>query len=141
MIHTEVFPDVIIYPTDTYNLRQIVHTTLADGNVLIVVFFIIVLFGLVEALSHKQNLSKLPIRIHVNSTRGKSSVAFASFPPRASGRQESSPTGTLARMILADASEYSIFRPCGANIIEQVRIVSIAASLHVQAIVLECMAL
>jgi poly-gamma-glutamate synthase PgsB/CapB len=50
-------------------------------------------------------------------------------------------TGTLARMILPDATEYPIFRPAGANVIEQVRIVSVAASYGAKAIVVECMAL
>jgi poly-gamma-glutamate synthase PgsB/CapB len=79
----------------------------------------------------------------VNGTRGKSSVTRLI----AGGLREggittcAKTTGTLARMILPDASEYPVFRPAGANVIEQVRIISTAANYNAQAIVVECMAL
>jgi poly-gamma-glutamate synthase PgsB/CapB len=50
-------------------------------------------------------------------------------------------TGTAASMILPDASEYPVYRPAGANIIEQVRIVDVAADVGAEALVVECMAL
>ena len=50
-------------------------------------------------------------------------------------------TGTLARMILPDGREVPVFRPAGANIIEQVRIVSAAQRHGAEALVIECMAL
>jgi gamma-polyglutamate synthase len=43
-------------------------------------------------------------------------------------------------MILPDGSEYPVFRPSGANVIEQIRIVSVAAHYRAKAIVVECMA-
>jgi len=112
-------------------------------NILLIVFIILILFGLREGLLHRRNLSRIPIRIHVNGTRGKSSVARLI----AGGLREggivtcAKTTGTLARMILPDASEYPVFRPAGANVIEQIRIVSVAASYGARAIVVECMAL
>ena len=108
-----------------------------------IILIILIAFGLVETVLHERNLSGIPIRIHVNGTRGKSSVVRLI----AGGLREggivtcAKTTGTLARMILPDASEYAIFRPAGANVIEQVRIVSVAASYGAKAIVIECMAL
>src|SRR5512137_274202 len=95
-------------------------------KILFIIFVLLVLAGFGEAYLHRRNLSKIPIRIHVNGTRGKSSVVRLI----AGGLREggittcAKTTGTLARMILPDASEYPIFRPAGANVIEQMRIVS-----------------
>jgi gamma-polyglutamate synthase len=118
-------------------------TGMIGPDVLLIVFILLILLGLREGLLHRRNLSRIPIRIHVNGTRGKSSVVRLI----AGGLREggivtcAKTTGTLARMILPDASEYPVFRPAGANVIEQVRIVSVAASYGAQAIVAECMAL
>jgi gamma-polyglutamate synthase len=113
------------------------------ARILFIIFLLLVAAGLGEAYLHRRNLSRIPIRIHVNGTRGKSSVVRLI----AGGLREggvttcAKTTGTLARMILPDASEYPIFRPAGANVIEQVRIVSVSASYDAKAIVVECMAL
>lgn len=111
--------------------------------ILLLVFVVLVLLAFVEALFHRRNLSSIPIRIHVNGTRGKSSVTrLIAGGLRAGGLVTcAKTTGTLARMILPDASEYPVFRPVGPNVIEQVRIVATAASYGAQAIVVECMAL
>jgi len=50
-------------------------------------------------------------------------------------------TGTLPRIIFPDGSEYPVFRPSGARLSEQARIISVAADCHAQALVMECMAL
>jgi gamma-polyglutamate synthase len=111
--------------------------------VFLLVFAVLVFLGLFEAVRHNRCLRSIPIRIHVNGTRGKSSVTRLI----AGGLREggittcAKTTGTLARMILPDASEYPVFRPSGANVIEQVRILSAAASYHARAVVVECMAL
>ncbi len=111
--------------------------------VIFLVFAVLILLGLYEALIHRRNLASIPIRIHVNGTRGKSSVTrLIAGGLRAGGITTcAKTTGTMARMILPDASEYPVFRPAGANVIEQVRIVSTAAGYGAQAMVLECMAL
>ncbi len=109
----------------------------------LLVFVVLVALGLLEAMLHRHNLSKIPIRIHVNGTRGKSSVTrLIAGGLRAGGiRTCAKTTGTLARMILPDASEYPVFRPSGANVIEQVRIIATAMNYGARAIVVECMAL
>lgn len=99
--------------------------------------------GIVETLAHRRNVRRIPIRIHVNGTRGKSSVTRLI----AAGLREAGiitcakTTGALPRMILPDGSEYPVFRPAGANVIEQVRIMAAAAACNARALVLECMAL
>jgi poly-gamma-glutamate synthase PgsB/CapB len=50
-------------------------------------------------------------------------------------------TGTLPKMILPDATEFPVFRPSRANVIEQLRIVNTAVEFESEALVIECMAL
>lgn len=99
--------------------------------------------GLWESMSHRRLLTRIPIRIHVNGTRGKSGVTrLIAAGLRAGGlRTCAKTTGTNARFVLPDGSEYPIFRPGRANIIEQKRIVRAAAAAQAEALVLECMAL
>lgn len=99
--------------------------------------------AVIEGLLHRRNLRRIPIRIHVNGTRGKSSVTRLI----AAGLREggvvtcAKTTGTLPRMIFPDGSEYPVYRPAGANVIEQVRVMSATAAAGAQALVVECMAL
>lgn len=111
--------------------------------ILLVVTLLVTVSALAEGLLHRRNLGRLPIRIHVNGTRGKSSVTrLIAAGLRAGGiRTCAKTTGTLARMIFPDGSEYPVFRPAGANVIEQVRIVGAAAENDATALVIECMAL
>lgn len=99
--------------------------------------------GVVEIVSHRRNLARIPTRVHVNGTRGKSSVTrLIAAGLRAGGLQTvAKVTGVLPRVILPDGNEYSVFRPAGANILEQRRIVALAAQHGAQVLVLECMAL
>ncbi len=103
----------------------------------------LVAFGLVEYARHRRALFGIKIRVHVNGTRGKSSVTrlIAAGLRQAGIVTCAKTTGTLARMILPDGRELPIFRPAGPNIIEQKRIVAAAAELEAQALVVECMAL
>jgi poly-gamma-glutamate synthase PgsB/CapB len=99
--------------------------------------------GLLEGFAHLQNLARIPIRVHVNGTRGKSSVTrLIAGGMRAGGiRTCAKTTGTLPRMIVPDGSEYPVFRPSRANVIEQIRIVRTAEEYEADGLVLECMAL
>ena len=110
--------------------------------VLILISFLII-FGFLEYFFHQKNLKAIPLRIHVNGTRGKSSVTrLIAAGLRAGGfRVMAKTTGTAPRVILEDGSETQIYRPGSANIIEQLKFVSKARSRSAQAIVIECMAL
>jgi poly-gamma-glutamate synthase PgsB/CapB len=109
---------------------------------LAVIAVVLAAAGVLEFLAHKRKLDAIPVRIHVNGTRGKSSVTRLI----AAGLREggittcAKTTGTLARMIMPDGTEYPVFRPAGPNIIEQLRIVRTAAAYEPQVLVIECMA-
>ena len=103
----------------------------------------IVVLGVLELWLHRKRLLKIPVRIHVNGTRGKSSVTrLVAAGLRAGGlRTCAKTTGTLPRMIMPDGKEYPVFRPARANVIEQLRIVSTATANQAEVLVIECMAL
>ncbi len=102
----------------------------------------LVLFWLAEYLRHRRNVNAIPIRIHVNGTRGKSSVTrLIAAGLRAGGKVTvAKTTGTLPRFILPDGREAAIIRLMGANIIEQKYMFRQAADLKPDAFVIECMA-
>lgn len=104
--------------------------------------FLVVLFGY-EHWAHRRRLSRIRIRIHVNGSRGKSSVTrLIAAGLRAGGISTcAKTTGTLPRVILPDGRELPVYRPMGANIIEQIRVVSVARKAGAEALVVECMAL
>jgi len=109
--------------------------------VLLLLFVIVFLF--IEYRIHCSFLSAIPIRIHVNGTRGKSSVTrLIAGALREHGlRTYAKTTGTIPRMIMEDGREYPIYRPAGPNIIEQLRIIALAGRNNADAVVIECMAL
>lgn len=99
--------------------------------------------GALESHLHNRLLRNIPYRIHVNGTRGKSSVTrLIAAGLRAGGIATcAKTTGTVPRMIFPDGSEYPVYRPSRSNIIEQLRVVRAAAACKAQALVIECMAL
>lgn len=110
---------------------------------LVAVAALVGLVALLEAWWYHRQLKKIPYRIHVNGTRGKSSVTrLIAAGLRAGGiRTCAKTTGTLARMIFEDGRELPIFRPDRANVIEQKRIIKTAIAARAEALVIECMAL
>lgn len=114
-------------------------------SILILASTIVLLVGLgyLEKRRHQANLKKIPVRIHVNGTRGKSSVTrLIASGLRAGGITTcAKTTGTLPRMILPDGKEFPVFRPAKANVIEQIRIVETAVQWNAEVLVIECMAL
>jgi poly-gamma-glutamate synthase PgsB/CapB len=100
-------------------------------------------FGITEFLKHRKRILSIPVRIHINGTRGKSSVTrLIGAGLRAGGlKTVTKVTGTYPRLILEDGSESEIYRKSDANIIEQKSIIKYAADRKVDALVIECMAL
>lgn len=82
------------------------------------------------------------MRVHVNGTRGKSSLTrLIAAGLRGGGRRTfAKTTGTMARMIYPDGSEADVYRVGRPNIIEQTRIVRRAVECGAEAMVIECMA-
>ncbi|MFN3201289.1 MAG: poly-gamma-glutamate synthase PgsB [Bradymonadia bacterium] len=103
----------------------------------------LITLGVLEQRRHLKALGQIPIRIHVNGTRGKSSVTrLIAAGLRAGGiRTVAKTTGTLPRLIGPDGTERPIERPGRANVIEQIHIVARAAEAGAEALVVECMAL
>ncbi len=110
--------------------------------ILILATVILIAFYVLEYYRHRQNVAAIPIRVHVNGTRGKSSVTrLIASGLRAGGLKTiAKTTGTLPRMILEDGTEASIERLANANIIEQKYVFRYSAKRNPDAIVIECMA-
>ncbi len=99
-------------------------------------------YGVWETRGHQRMLERIPLRVHVNGTRGKSSVTrLIAGGLRAGGRRTfAKTTGTMARIIWPDGSEGDVYRVGRPNIIEQIRIVRRAVESGAEALVMECMA-
>ncbi len=110
--------------------------------ILILATLLLIINLIIEYIRHRKNVLSIPIRIHVNGTRGKSSVTRLIAAGLRSGnlRTVGKTTGTMPRVLLPDGKESAIVRLMGANIIEQKYIFRFAQSLNPQAIVIECMA-
>ena len=124
--------------------RLVLKETTVIGTLFLIAIAIFTCVGFtIEAWCYRRRLNRIPIRIHVNGTRGKSSVArLIAAGLRAGGiRTCAKTTGTLARMIFSDGNEVPIFRPSRANVIEQKRVVRAANADRAEALVIECMAL
>lgn len=111
-------------------------------TILILATVILILNWIWEYRRHLRKVKSIPIRIHVNGTRGKSSVTrLIAAGLRAGGiRTIAKTTGTMPRVIMPDGREAAVIRLMGANIIEQKYIFREAEKHDVQAIVIECMA-
>lgn len=122
---------------------QIILRTMFTFQILLILIVISVFFAFIEFFRHQKRIYSIPIRIHINGTRGKSSVARLI----GAGLSENGiltmtkVTGTFPRLILEDGSEVRIYRKADANIIEQLNIVKYAVQRKVEALVIECMAL
>jgi poly-gamma-glutamate synthase PgsB/CapB len=112
-------------------------------TVLLILFVLATIFGVTEYFLHQKRIYSIPIRIHINGTRGKSSVTrlLGAALLESGIKTVTKVTGTFPRIILDDGNEVEIFRKAGANIIEQLSVVKLAAERRAQAIVLECMAI
>jgi len=92
---------------------------------------------------HLRRLHRIPNRIHVNGSRGKSSVTrLIGAALRGDGRKVVvKTTGTTPRFIYPDGREVPIFRPGKPNIIEQLKVVKKAVEVGADTLVVECMAI
>ncbi len=109
---------------------------------LCILLLILIGVGLVESYYHRLALAQLPIRIHVNGSRGKSSVTrLVAAGLRAGGLKTlAKTTGTAPRIIDEDGKDRIIHRLRSASIGEQVRLLINFAKKEPDAVVMECMA-
>lgn len=114
-----------------------------NATLFFLIILVLVFYYTVEVILHKRTLKKFKHRIHVNGTRGKSSVTrLIRQGLSASGYSVfAKTTGTLARMIFPDGSETSISRFGKPSILEQIKILRKAKDANADIVVLECMAL
>jgi len=98
--------------------------------------------GLFEFRYHQLTLMNIPVRIHVNGTRGKSSVTrLIAAGLRAGGlRTFAKTTGTAPRVIDAEGIDRIIHRLRRPSIGEQVRLLKYFSNEKPDVVVMECMA-
>jgi poly-gamma-glutamate synthase PgsB/CapB len=109
--------------------------------VVFALFLILTIYGLWEYRVHQFHLNRLPVRIHVNGSRGKSSVTrlIAGGLRRGGYKVFAKTTGTKPRMLFVNGNEVPVHRVGKPNIIEQLRIVTKAAGQDPDFFVAECM--
>ena len=110
----------------------------------VAVWAVIGLLGYREWRRHTDRLEAIPIRIHVDGSRGKTGTCrLIGAALRANGlRVVVKTTGKMPVLIDAEGKETILERPPTptANLREQKAIVRLAKEQHAQAIVIECMA-
>ncbi len=109
---------------------------------LIIGLIILIFVGIIEYHRHQAYRKQIPVIIHVNGTRGKSSVTrLIAAGLRAGGKKTlAKTTGSAPRFIFEDGNEIPVVRHFGANIKEQLKIIKYAAQRKIDILVLECMA-
>ncbi len=107
-----------------------------------VLVFILIAFGFFENYFHQKALSKIPIRVHVNGTRGKSSVTRLIAAGLRGGKLKTyaKTTGTTPRIINEKGKDVEIHRLRSASIGEQVKLIRYFSNKKPDALVIECMA-
>ena len=110
---------------------------------LIIITSALVVYGIIEYQIHQKNLKAIPTRIHINGTRGKSSVTrLVGAGLRAGGfKTITKVTGTFPRLILSDGTEAIVHRKEKANILEQLDIIKFCSKQNADVLIIECMAL
>ena len=104
---------------------------------------ILIVLGILEKKKHLKQVKKIPMRINVNGIRGKSTITrmITAMLKYHGVKVVGKTTGSAARMLYRNAPEEPIDRkPEGANIKEQLGVISRAADMGAEALVCECMA-
>ena len=104
--------------------------------------FALCIAGILEHQFHLKSLSLIPLRIHVNGTRGKSSVTrlIAAGLREGGLRTFAKTTGTAPRVIDSEGKDRIIHRLRLPSIGEQVKLLSYFSVQKPDAVVIECMA-
>lgn len=104
---------------------------------------IIIIVGIIENYIHEDNLKNIDLKIHVNGTRGKSSITrlIAGALREAGYKTIAKTTGTQPRLIDENGDERTINRWGIPRIVEQMKIISKISKKEPDAVVMECMAI
>ena len=116
-------------------------STISIGS-LIAIISILIIFAIVEINLHLKSLSQIPIRIHVNGARGKSSVVrlIASGLREGGFKTYAKTTGTIPRIINDNGDDVELHRLRSASIGEQIKLIRYFGKQKPDAVVMECMA-
>ena len=103
----------------------------------------LVAYFTIEFFLHQRLIRRIPVRIHVNGTRGKTSVTrLIAAGLRAGGKSVYAKTsGTVASVTDDEGHEFPVFRFSQPNIIEQLRVLRRVSQYRPEVVVMECMAL
>ena len=101
------------------------------------------LVKIVESLVHHRLMKRVPLRIHVNGTRGKSQITeLITYGLQAAGiKAMGKVTGSVPTLLHTDGRRTEIKRIAPGSIREQQWVISQAAQEGAQVLVLECMAI
>jgi poly-gamma-glutamate synthase PgsB/CapB len=104
---------------------------------------VLLALGLAERIARDRAWRGVPIRVHVNGSRGKSTVTrlIWSALREAGIPAVAKTTGTAARLLLPDGTERPVVRRAPPSIREQLALLRTAHRLGARAVVAECMAL
>jgi poly-gamma-glutamate synthase PgsB/CapB len=104
---------------------------------------VLIALGVAERLARDRAWRAVPIRVHINGSRGKSTVTRLVWSAlRAAGIPAlAKTTGTQPRLLLPDGSERALHRRAPASIREQLVLLRQARRLEARAVVVECMAI
>ena len=116
--------------------------TLISINALICIIIILLILGIIESRLHINAINKIPIRIHVNGTRGKSSVVrlIAAGLREGGLKTFAKTTGTIPRIINEKGKDLELHRLRSATIGEQIKLIRFFGKKYPDALVMECMA-
>lgn len=111
-------------------------------KLILLLLAVLTALGVWETARHRLVRRRIPVRVHVNGSRGKSSVTrlIAAGLQAGGVRTCAKTTGSAARFLHVDGSESPIRRQGPPNIREQLRVFRQAAAERAEAIVIECMA-
>lgn len=111
--------------------------------IILILFACYIAYLMLEYKGNSKRRAKIKYVVHVNGTRGKSTVSrLIDAGLRNDGyRVVTKTTGTSPRLIDVDGNEVEIVRKNKANIKEQIDIIKEAAKQQADVLVIECMAL